>query len=293
MSGAQVRLDITDGVATVVLDNPPLHVWNAAMTRGLTEALDAVERDPSAGVVILTGAGDRAFCAGSDIAEFAPMRAPGEAVAKKLRPQQELFARLAAFPRPVIAALNGHTLGGGLEIAVCCDLIVAEEQIGIGSPEITLGVFPGSGGTFRVARRIGTGRAKEMQLLGEPVTAATALAWGLVNRVAPRGRAVEVAKELAEILLRRPPRALALCASVIDAAHDLTEEELIERSLAASDEAFTSAESAEGVRAFLAKRAPDFRALPVSAPESTESPESVESVDSVGAVGAVKKETPA
>ncbi|MFJ2172172.1 enoyl-CoA hydratase/isomerase family protein [Streptomyces sp. NPDC087851] len=282
MSGAQVRLDVTDGVATVVFDNPPLHVWNAAMTRGLAEALDAVENDPSVGVVILTGAGDRAFCAGSDIVEFAPMRAPGEAVAKKLRPQHELFARLAAFPRPVIAALNGHTLGGGLEIAVCCDLIVAEEQIGIGSPEITLGVFPGSGGTFRVARRIGTGRAKEMQLLGEPVDAATALAWGLVNRVAPRGRAVEVARELADVLLRRPPRATALCKSVIDAAHDLTEKELIERSLAASDEAFTSAESAEGVQAFLAKRAPDFRARPVT---------TAEPVEPAASVGVVHKET--
>ncbi|WP_329060988.1 enoyl-CoA hydratase/isomerase family protein [Streptomyces sp. NBC_01429] len=260
MSSAHVRLTITEGVATVVFDNPPLHVWNAAMTRGLAAALDTVEGDASVGVVILTGAGDRAFCAGSDIAEFATMRAPGEAVARKLRPQHELFARLASFPRPVIAALNGHTLGGGLEIAVCCDLIVAEEQISIGSPEIRLGVFPSSGGTFRVARRIGAGRAKEMQLLGEQVDAATALAWGLVNRVAPRGGAVGVARELAAVLLRRPPRSLALCKSVIDAAHDLTEEELIERSLAASDEAFTSAESAEGVRAFLAKRAPDFRA---------------------------------
>ncbi|MET7844475.1 enoyl-CoA hydratase-related protein [Streptomyces sp. NPDC005356] len=258
MSGAHVHLETTGRVTTVVFDNPPLHVWNAAMTRGLAEALDAVEDDPSVGVVVLTGAGDRAFCAGSDIPEFAAMRAPGEAVAKKLRPQQELFARLATFPKPTIAALNGHTLGGGLEIAVCCDLIVAEEHIGIGSPEIKLGVFPGSGGTFRVARRVGAGRAKEMQLLGEPVDAATALAWGLVNRVAPSGRAHAIALELADVLLRRPPRSMALCKSVINAAHDLTEEELIEASLTASDEAFTSAESAEGVQAFLAKRAPDF-----------------------------------
>lgn len=265
-------------MATVVFDNPPLHVWNAAMTRGLAEALDTVEDDPSVGVVVLTGAGDRAFCAGSDIVEFAPMRAPGEAVTKKLRPQQALFARLASFPKPTIAALNGHTLGGGLEIAVCCDLIVAEEDISIGSPEITLGVFPGSGGTFRVARRIGAGRAKEMQLLGEPVDAATALTWGLVNRVVPRGGAHSAALELAQVLLRRPLRSMALCKSLIDVAYDLTEEELIERSLEAGDEAFTSAESAEGVQAFLAKRAPDFRAASEStvrkASESTMEKES-------------------
>lgn len=257
---ARVRVRTSGRVATLVFDNPPLHVWNTAMTRGLAEALDTVEADPSIGVVILTGEGDRAFCAGSDIVEFAAMRAPGEAVAKKLRPQQELFARLAAFPRPTIAALNGHTLGGGLEIAVCCDLIVAEEQVRIGSPEITLGVFPSSGGTFRVARRIGPGRAKEMQLLGEPIDAAQALSWGLVNRVAPRGEAHAVALGLAHTLLNRPPRALALCGTLIDAAHDLAEEDLIELSLAASDEAFTSAESAEGVRAFLDRRPPDFRA---------------------------------
>ncbi|MFC9426998.1 enoyl-CoA hydratase/isomerase family protein [Streptomyces sp. NPDC056987] len=267
---ADVRLSVRDGVALLVLDNPPLHVWNAGMTRGLSRALDAVEADPEARVVVLTGDGDRAFCAGSDIAEFAGMRAPGEAVARKLRPQQELFARLAALPRPTVAALNGHTLGGGLEIAVCCDLVVAEEHIAIGSPEIKLGVFPGSGGTFRVARRIGAGRAKEMQLLGEPVTAATALEWGLVNRVVPRGGSRAAALELARTLLDRPPRAMALCKSVVDAAHDLTEDELIELSLRASDEAFTSAESAEGTAAFLARRAPAFRAFPGSAPSTSE-----------------------
>lgn len=261
MSEATVRWDIQDRVATVTFDNPPLHVWNAALTQGLRRALDALEHDDRARVVILTGAGDRAFCAGSDIAEFATMRAPGEAVAKKLRPQQELFARLAAFPKPTVAALNGHTLGGGLEIAVCCDLVVAEEQIRIGSPEITLGVFPSSGGTFRVARRIGTGRAKEMQLLGRPLDAATALSWGLVNRVAPAGGAHAAALELADVLLRRPPDALALCKSVIDAAYDLTEPELIEHSLAASDRAFTSAESEEGVRAFFDRRSADFESV--------------------------------
>jgi enoyl-CoA hydratase len=251
---------VADGVAVLTIDNPPVNAVTVALAVALGEAVRELDARDDVGVIVLTGAGDRAFSAGSDIVEFSAMLGPGEAVERKLRPQMDAFAALAGTRTPTIAALNGLCLGGGLEIAVCCDLIVAEEQAAIGSPEITLGVFPSSGGTFRVARRIGPGRAKQMQLLGRPVTAGQAAAWGLVNEVVPQGSALAAARELAGVLLRRPPQALGLCKSVIDATADAGDEtELTRRSLAASEIAFTSPECAEGVGAFLAKRTPVYR----------------------------------
>jgi enoyl-CoA hydratase len=258
-AGASVGLEVGGGVAVLTLRHPPVNAITVAMALQMGEHLRDLEHDEQVGAVIITGAGSRAFSAGSDIREFAAMLAPHQAVDRKLRPQNMVFSYLARYAKPTIAALNGDTLGGGLEIAVCCDLIVADRSARIGSPEITLGVFPSSGGTFRVARRIGVGRAKQMQLLGLPISAETAQEWGLVNQVAETGHSLADAKVLAGILLRRPPRALALCKSVIDGSDDLSEPQLIEHSLLASECAFTSPECAEGVRAFLAKEEPAYR----------------------------------
>ncbi|HEX6518576.1 MAG TPA: enoyl-CoA hydratase-related protein [Streptosporangiaceae bacterium] len=259
MSPSPLRCEVADGVAVLTIDNPPVNAVTVALARELGSAAAELDDRDDVGVIIVTGAGNRAFSAGSDILEFSAMLDPGVAVERKLRPQMVAFAVLAETHTPTIAAVNGTCLGGGLEIAVCCDLIVAEESARLGSPEITLGVFPSSGGTFRVARRIGPGRAKEMQLLGEPISAQTALAWGLVNRVVPDGQCLSGAHELAATLLRRPPQALGLAKSVINATFDHSERELTERSLLTSEAAFTSAECLEGVRAFLAKRKPVFR----------------------------------
>ncbi len=252
-----VGVEIDGHVATIVFDRPPVNSWNKDMTEGLSTALDRIEDDRSIRVVLICGRG-KAFSAGSDVHEFAQLLDPGEAVEQKLRPQHEVFARLADLPKPTVAVLTGYTLGGGLEIAVCCDLIVAEEHVQIGSPEITLGVFPSSGGTFRVARRIGVGRAKYMQFTGRPIDAATALSWGLVNEIAPTGRGQDVADALVATLLRRPLLAIGLCKSVLNVASDLDDRELIQRSLDASERAFTSPEAAEGTQAFMEKRTADF-----------------------------------
>jgi enoyl-CoA hydratase/carnithine racemase len=258
MSGPSVRHEIRAGVATVTLDNPPLNLVTLELTRTLSETLDALAADPEARVLVLTGAGERAFCAGSDITEFPDLMAPGVAVDKKLRFENETYSKVDDFPKPTIAAVTGLAYGGGLELAVCCDIIVVDEPARLCLPEIKLGVFPGSGGTVRVTRRIGEGRAKEMMFLGEPIDAATALAWGLVNRVAPRGESLRVAHELATLLAERPNRALQLCKEAVDLSFDTTEDEAVERALELSDEAFTSADCAEGVRAFMAKQPPAF-----------------------------------
>lgn len=252
-----VHCTVAEGVATLTLDNPPLNVVFRGLTEAMDRALDALADDASVRAVVVTGAG-RAFCAGSDIAEFRPWMKPGLIGPEKLERQHRVFGRLADFPKPTVAAVNGLALGGGLEIAVCCDLLVADEGARFGLPEIRLGVFPGSGGPARVTRRIGEGRAKELMLLGEPIDAATALAWGLVNRVAPRGTALAAAQALAAQLAGGPPLALAMCKQAIAFAHDMPLKDAIAAALPLSERVFTSAESQEGVRAFLAKQAPVF-----------------------------------
>lgn len=258
MGEQEVRCEIRDGVATVTLDNPPMNVVTLRMTREFSALLDALAADDAVRVLVLTGTGRRAFCAGSDIKEFPAMMAPGAVLEKKLVFENATYSKVDDFPKPTVAALAGLAFGGGLELAVCCDLIVAEAQIRLCLPEIKLGVFPGSGGTVRVTRRIGEGRAKEMMFLGEPIDAATALAWGLVNRVVPEGTALTAAQEIAAVLAMRPNRALQLCKRAIDVSFDMTEDEAIRESLDLSGQAFVTEDCREGVRAFFAKEAPRF-----------------------------------
>lgn len=251
----RVELD-AEGVALLTLDNPPLNLVTLELTRRLEEALDRLAADPACRVLILTGAGERAFCAGSGVEEFPDLFAPGRAVEVKMERENRVWSKLDDFPAPTIAAVRGLAMGGGLELAVACDLILVEEGTRLALPEVNLGVFPGSGGTVRVTRRIGEGRAKEMMFTGEPIDAATALAWGLVNRVVPRGRVLEEARDLARRLAAKPAGALRLCTESIDLAFDLAEDEAVARGLALIGRAFEGPEIREGVAAFLEKRPP-------------------------------------
>ena len=256
MSGP-IRFTQQDGVAIVTLHNPPLNVVTLQMTRELDLLVSRLAEDTAVRVLVLTGSGERAFCAGSDIKEF-PQVADA-VVAKKLARENAAYGRVADFPKPTIAALNGIAYGGGLELAVCCDLIVAEAGSRVALPEIKLGVFPGSGGPIRVTRRIGEGRAKDLMFFGEPVAVETALAWGLVDRVVAPGAAVETALKMARQLAALPNVALQLCKQAIDTAFDRPAREAVEATLALSERAFRTADCAEGVRAFFAKEPPRFR----------------------------------
>lgn len=253
-----VLCTVENGVATVTLNNPPLNLVTLEMTRRLGETLDQLAADASVLVLVLVGAGDRAFCAGSNVKEFTELMGPGLVVEKKLRKENEVYSKVDDFPKPTIAAVNGLAYGGGLELAVCCDIIVVGEDARLCLPEIKLGVFPGSGGAVRVTRRIGEGRAKEMMYFGEPIDAATALAWGLVNRVVPKDLVTATAMELARQLTTRSNNALQLCKKAVDLSFDATEDEAIAASLALSDKAFSSNDIAEGVRAFFARETPRF-----------------------------------
>lgn len=257
MSDELIRVEVADGVALLTLNNPPMNLVTLDLTAQLGAALDRLADDPEARVLVVTGAGDRAFCAGSDIKEFSSVK--HDVIRKKLGPENEVYSKLDDFPKPTVAAIRGIAFGGGLELAVCCDLLVVEEGTRLALPEIKLAVFPGSGGTIRVTRRIGEGRAKEMMFLGEPIDAATALAWGLVNRVVAKGSALGEAMALARTLAERPNRALQLCKRSIDHSFDVSEDEAIAKMLDLSAEVFSTEDVEEGVRAFFAKEPPRFR----------------------------------
>lgn len=254
-----VLCSVDDGVAIVILNNPPLNLVTLDLSRQLNALVAKLAVDPSVRVMVLTGSGSKAFCAGSDIKEFPEMMAAGAVVPKKLALENEAYSRVDDFPKPTIAALNGLAFGGGLELAVCCDLIVAEAGNQVALPEIKLGVFPGSGGTVRVTRRIGEARAKEMMFFGEPISVETALEWGMINRVVPKGKALETALEMARKLAALPNVALQMCKQAVDMAFDTSEEAAVRGSLALSDKVFSSEDCREGVRAFFAKEPPVFK----------------------------------
>lgn len=258
MDASLILKTVEDGVALITLNNPPLNLVTLEMTRQLNAAVAELAADPAVRVLVLTGSGSKAFCAGSDIKEFPEMMSAGAVVPKKLALENEAWSRVDTFPKPTVAALNGLAFGGGLELAVCCDLIIAEAGNQVALPEIRLGVFPGTGGTVRVTRRIGEGRAKEMMFLGEPVPVETALSWGLINRVVGKGEALNVAKQLACKLAAQPAVALELCKQSIDMAFDTSTEAAVRSSLALSDRAFSTKDCAEGVRAFFAREQPRF-----------------------------------
>src|SRR5260370_12023067 len=172
MTPQSVKSTHEDGVALVTLHNPPINLVTLDMTSELDALLSRLAADPAVRVLVLTGSGAKAFCAGSDIKEFPEVA--DAVVAKKLARENAAYGRIAEFPKPTIAALNGLAFGGGLELAVCCDLIVAEAGGSIALPEIKLRVFPGSGGTLPVTPRIRQGRAKQTMCFRAPVPVDTA-----------------------------------------------------------------------------------------------------------------------
>jgi enoyl-CoA hydratase/carnithine racemase len=245
------------GTVTILrLQNPPLNLVTLDLTRQLDDALGAIEADTGVRAVVVTGTGDRAFCAGSDVKEFESLR--GRVGEGKLILEKAVYMRLARLPVPTIAAIQADALGGGLELALCCDLRVADEKAKLGLPEVRLGVMPGSGGTQLLPRVVGLAKAKELILTGEIIDAAEAERIGLVNQVVPAGTALEVANGLAETIASRGPVAVQEAKRVLDVGVDLPLDEGLAKELEASERIFSSEDMVEGARAFFEKRQPKF-----------------------------------
>lgn len=243
-------------ITTVRLDNPPLNLVTTELTGRLDRALAEIEADDAVRCVVVTGTGDRAFCAGSDVKEFESLR--GRVGEGKLLLEKAVYRRLANLPVPTIAAIQADALGGGLELALCCDLRVADERARLGLPEVRLGVMPGSGGTQRLPRIVGPARAKELILMGEVLDASEAARIGLINRMAAPGKAVDTALEMAQIIACRGPVAVKEAKRAIDLAGDVPLDEGLALELDASERIFSSADMLEGARAFFEKRPPEF-----------------------------------
>ena len=250
-------VDLRDGpVAELALANPPLNLVTAELTRQLRDVLTRLAGNDQTRVVVVTGGDGRAFCAGSDIKEFGDLK--GRVAEGKLLLEKLVYRQLARLPMPTIAALEGDALGGGLELALCCDLRVAGETARLGMPEARLGVLPGSGGTQRLPRVVGPAYAKELILTGGIVDAAEAYRIGLVNRLVPQGEARAEAWRVAEQVAERGPLAVRLAKQLVDTALDRDLDAGLAEELDASEAVFSSADLDEGAAAFLAKRPPEF-----------------------------------
>jgi enoyl-CoA hydratase len=243
-------------VARIELDNGPLNLVTGEMMERLDAVLGEIANDPQSRAVVVTGAGTRAFCAGSDVKEFEGLA--GRAVQGKSLYEKYVYRKLAELPVPTIAAIEGDALGGGLELALCCDLRIASERARLGMPEVRLGVIPGSGGTQRLPAVVGPARAKEMILVGELIDAERAERIGLVNAVVPAGEALAAAIDMAERIAQRGPVAVREAKRLIDLAGDLDMDAGLAAELDATDRVFASDDMLEGARAFFEKRPPDF-----------------------------------
>ena len=243
------------GVALVALDRPnALNALSFDLLDELASALEALDADAACRAVVITGSGTRAFAAGADIHELAAQTPASLRAGRRF----EAWDRLAAVGVPTIAAVRGFALGGGCELALACDMIVAAEDATFGQPEVRIGVMPGGGGTQRLTRAIGKARAMAMILTGEPIDARTAEALGLVSRVVPPEATVDAALELAGRIAVLPPLAVRAAKAAVLQADALN----LEAGLAAEREAFfglfETEDQAEGMAAFIEKRAPTW-----------------------------------
>ena len=242
-------------VAIITLNRPEKrNALDDALRGALAAALTEVERDETIRVVVLTGAGDKAFAAGADLKELGTRSVAEQAL---LMTQPRIFDLLAAVRRPVVAAVNGACLGGGLELALACDIRIAAAGATFGAPEVRLGLIPGGGGTQRLPRIIGTGAAMRLVLTGEAIDATEALRVGLVDEIAS-GDVVARAVELAERIARNGPVAVMAAKEAVRSALSMPIEQGLRAEAALFLLAFASADRAEGIAAFLEKRAAEF-----------------------------------
>ncbi|MDQ3133648.1 MAG: enoyl-CoA hydratase-related protein [Acidobacteriota bacterium] len=244
-------------VAVITINRPDkLNALNIKTREEGAAALDELREDAEVRVVIITGAGEKAFIAGADIAEFQGRTAVTQ---RDVMTGRSLFTAIDTFPKPVIAMINGFCLGGGNELAMACDLRVASERAKFGQPEINLGIIPGGGGTQRLTHLVGETRAMELMLTGDMIDAQTAHQLGLVNMVVPAADLEAKTMALANRIAEKSPVALRLVKEAVKTAARSSLDEGLRREIDLFALCFSSEDKDEGVKAFLEKRKPDFK----------------------------------
>lgn len=253
-----VRLTVEeDGIGVIVIDNPPVNALNARVLTELDAALDRAASDDRLRVLIITGGGEKAFGAGADISEFPALdAASGRCMARR---GQKIFSKIPDMDKVVIAAVNGYALGGGCELAMACDIRVVAENARLGQPEVNLGIIPGYGGTQRLPRLVGEGRAKYLIFTGEMITAQEAYRIGLADVLAPAGGALEEARKVARTILSQGPVAVVLAKRAITRGLGMGLEEGLQLEADLFGDACRTEDKNEGSRAFLEKRPPKFK----------------------------------
>ena len=254
--GALVTVSFEGMTAEIAMNNGPINLVTKELLRALNGALTEISAQGDVRCLIVHGGSARAFCAGSDIKEFAHLR--HDASEQKILFEDMVLRRLAGMSMPTIAAIDGPALGGGLELALACDLRVLRRGVAIGLTESRLGGLAGSG-SLRLTRLIGPARAKQMLFTGETISDDQALAWGLVNSVASESSALEGARRIAATIVARGPVSNRLAKKLVDAAQDLPLDAGLSMSTSAQQEIFDGTDLHEGVEAFFAKRQPEFK----------------------------------
>ena len=245
-------------VAVVAIDNPPMNALSAPLLDELEAEFERLDADDAVRAIVLRGAGERAFVAGADIKEFPSLREAAAGDGGSAGGIQKLGARMDAARTPFIAAIHGFCLGGGLELAMCCDIRVVAEGAQLGQPEIKLGLIPGGGGTQRLPRLVGLGRAQLLNMTGDFIDAGTAYDWGLVEKVVPPEELLDAALGIARTIAARSPVSIGLLRELARTTRDLPLEEGLRREADGFRRCLASEDGAEGVAAFIEKREPQF-----------------------------------
>lgn len=250
-------LEVQDGIGIVSINRPKaLNALNAATIHELDKMFAELEKNDTVKVVIVTGAGEKSFVAGADITEMQHMTAIEGRSWGKLA--QAVFNKIENLPKPVIAAVNGYALGGGCELAMACDIRIASEKAKFGQPEVSLGIPPGFGGTQRLPRLVGKGRAKELLFTGDMIDSAEAYRIGLVNKVVAQEELLAAAKTMAEKIMTRGPVAVALCKAAVNEGMDVDLESGVAYEAELFGLCFATTDQKEGMAAFVEKRKASF-----------------------------------
>jgi enoyl-CoA hydratase len=245
-----------DGVGLVTIRRPDvLNALSFDLLDALADAFDALDADPACRAIVLTGEGDRAFAAGADIRELARQTS----ISLLVEDRFAVWDRIGAVRKPLVAAVRGFALGGGCELALACDLVVAAEDARFGQPEITIGVMPGAGGTQRLPRAIGKVRAMELVLTGRQITAGEAAAMGLVNRVVPPDAVLAEALGLGATIAAQPPVAVLAAKEAVKLADELPLSAGLRHERRAFFALFATEDQTEGMAAFAEKRRPEWK----------------------------------
>ena len=256
--GTFVTTEHEGAVALVTIDNPPMNALSAALVAELEAEVGRLDGDPETRAIVLRGAGERAFVAGADIKEFPALREAGGNEGGAARGLHAIGRRMDSAHTPFVAAINGYCLGGGLELAMCCDVRICADNAQLGQPEIKLGLIPGGGGTQRLPRLVGVGRANLLNLSGEFIDAETAYAWGLVEKVVPADELIAAATGVAASFAAVSPHAVSVIRELARTTRDLSLEEGLRREADAFRRCLLSEDGQEGVAAFVEKRQPQF-----------------------------------